>query len=71
MLFGSIAEIACASEVDLEASSVDRLRELLILHVPKLRDMRYAIAVDRRIIADDLDLNGSEEIAVLPPFAGG
>jgi molybdopterin converting factor small subunit len=30
-----------------------------------------AIAVDRRLVHDDMTFTGAEEIAVLPPFAGG
>jgi molybdopterin converting factor small subunit len=33
--------------------------------------MSYAIAVDRRLVQNDMPFTGTEEIAVLPPFAGG
>ncbi len=71
LLFGMIAEKAGANEVQVEADSVAVLRDALIAHIPGLATMRYAIAVDRTVITDDRALTGSEEIAVLPPFAGG
>ncbi len=71
LLFGSIAEKAGASVLEVDASSVDSLRQRLIARIPGLDRMRYAIAVDRRVITEDRPLAGSEEIAVLPPFAGG
>lgn len=71
LLFGSIAEKAGSPILRLEASSLAELHAALIARVPELRTMRYAIAVDRRVVTTDLVLTGSEEIAVLPPFAGG
>lgn len=71
LLFGSIAEKAGSALLQVEASSVTMLRLELVQRIPELRSMRYAIAVDRMVITDDRELTGTEEIAVLPPFAGG
>lgn len=71
LLFGSIAEKAGASSIEFDAPSLAALRQQLIARIPDLEHMRYAIAVDRVVINEDRPLAGSEEIAVLPPFAGG
>ncbi len=71
LLFGAIAEKAGASTVQVQATSLDALRTALVAHIPGLDRMRYAIAVDRQVVTDDRALSGHEEIAVLPPFAGG
>lgn len=71
LLFGPIAEKAGASILRMEASSVNALRQALIARIPDLAHMRYAIAVDRQVVHEDHPLSGGEEIAVLPPFAGG
>jgi len=71
MLFGMLAEKAGTASVEVSASSVADLRAVLRKHIAGLDAMSYAIAVDRRIVKDDRALKGSEEIAVLPPFAGG
>jgi molybdopterin converting factor small subunit len=55
----------------LEASSLAELRQRLAERIPELPGLCHAIAVDRTIVHDDRTLTGSEEIAVLPPFAGG
>ena len=47
------------------------LRRSLAARISGLDQLSYAIAVDRRIVHQDVPLTGSEEIAVLPPFAGG
>ncbi len=71
LLFGMIAEKAGATTIIVAPGSLGELRSMLQQRIPDLAGMRYAIAVDRRIVPDDMSLTGSEEIAVLPPFAGG
>lgn len=71
LLFGMIAERAGANEVQVDVATVAALREALIARIPGLVAMRYAIAVDRRVVVGDQALTGAEEVAVLPPFAGG
>lgn len=70
-LFGMIAEKAGADTLSVEAGSIAALRKALEQRIPGLAELRYAIAVDRHIVRDDLPLTGREEIALLPPFAGG
>lgn len=70
-LFGAIAEKAGASTIQLDAPTVAELRQALIQRIPGLANLSHAIAVERRIVTGDHALSGTEEIAVLPPFAGG
>ncbi|MBK7945846.1 MAG: MoaD/ThiS family protein [Flavobacteriales bacterium] len=71
LLFGMIAERAGADCIDLNAADTTELRSMLTERINGLESLSYAIAVDRVIINKDMPLTGSEEIAVLPPFAGG
>jgi molybdopterin synthase sulfur carrier subunit len=71
LLFGIIAEKAGTARIGVEAGSVAALRSSLHARIPALDGLSYAIAVDRRIVHEDRVLTGHEEIAVLPPFAGG
>ena len=71
LLFGMIAEKAGAADVDMTAVSTHALKRELEQRIPGLDRMSYALAVDRRVVTDDLPLTGKEEIALLPPFAGG
>lgn len=71
LLFGMIAEKAGATEIIADAASVVALRKELEERITGLAQMRYALAVDRRVEVGDRPLTGQEEIAVLPPFAGG
>lgn len=70
-LFGMIAEKAGAKAITLSASSVQGLKQAAEQRIHGLAALSYAIAVDRRIINGDAPLNGNEEVALLPPFAGG
>lgn len=71
LLFGLIAERAGTDRLAVEADTLSVLRATLKERIPQLAEMSYAIAVDRTIIHGEMSLTGSEEIAVLPPFAGG
>lgn len=71
MLFGLIAEKAGVDHLDIEAATTSTLRQVLASRIAGLDQLSYAIAVDRRIVHADRSLTGTEEIAVLPPFAGG
>lgn len=71
MLFGVLAEKAGSASLDLYAASISALRDQLRDRIEGFDRMSYAIAVDRRIVRDDVPLTGQEEVAVLPPFAGG
>jgi molybdopterin converting factor small subunit len=71
LLFGMIAEKAGTDRIAVEAGSIGALRQALMQRIPELAKLSYAIAVDRQVVHDDSSLTGREEIAVLPPFAGG
>ncbi len=71
MLFGILAEKAGTDRLQLNVGSIAGLKEQLAARIEHFDRYTYAIAVDCQIIQGDRALNGSEEIAVLPPFAGG
>lgn len=71
LLYGIIAEKAGAAAIDVQAASLGELRLRLAERVPGIEQLSHAIAVDRQLVRTDMPLSGSEEIAVLPPFAGG
>ncbi len=70
-LYGMIAEKAGAEQVEVQASNTVELVVALREHVPGLDTLSYALAVDRTIVNESVNLTGKEEVAVLPPFAGG
>ncbi|MBL4668870.1 MAG: MoaD/ThiS family protein [Flavobacteriales bacterium] len=71
--FGMTAE-ASGKEgelLDNKYSSVQILRKELLNKYPGLIKMNFKIAVNQHIVDDNCLLSGNEEIALLPPFAGG
>lgn len=70
-LFGMIAEKAGAATIQVDAGGVHELQRALEERINGLAQLSYAIAVDRRIVNEDKPLNGTEDVALLPPFAGG
>lgn len=71
LLFGLIAEKAGCDRIEVQVTSVAQLRRSVAERIPDLSRLEHVIAVDRVIVQDDRPLTGREEIAVLPPFAGG
>lgn len=71
--FGMIAEWAGTSEqfIEFSKSTVRDLKTQLETEHPKLKGISYQVAVDQKIASIDLELNENNEIALLPPFAGG
>lgn len=71
LLFGMIAGRAGTDCLELVAADTAELKALLAARVEGLNELSYALAVNRVIVSGEVSLSGDEEIAVLPPFAGG
>jgi sulfur-carrier protein len=72
--FGMIAEWMNCSEQVIELESgftVADVRAYLEKKNQKLSGISYQVAVDNKISALDVALTEENEIALLPPFAGG
>lgn len=73
--FGMIAETIGKQEEKVEIFSqqisVALLVELLLKKYPDLNLKSFKIAVNQSIAENDTLINENDEIALLPPFAGG
>ena len=70
--FGMIAEAIEKSEEEISsAKDIVALTAELELKYPKLKDLNYKFAVNQSLVADNVPLYDNDEIALLPPFAGG
>lgn len=70
-LYGIIAEQAGTEHVNVDASNTDQLVEQLEERIIGLSQLSYAVAVQRKLVSGNVKLQGHEEVALLPPFAGG
>jgi len=70
--FGLIAEAIHKSEEDfLLVENLETLTLQLESEYPKLKDLNYKFAVNQTLVATNITLKENDEIALLPPFAGG
>jgi molybdopterin converting factor small subunit len=71
LLFGMLAEKAGTTRLQVDATSIAELRRCVAEYIPDLHRLDHVIAVDRIVVLEDRPLAGNEEVAFLPPFAGG
>ncbi len=72
LFFGRLKEIVGTSELKIDSvDDIESLRKVLIEKFPKLKDEVFAIAVNYEIINGNIQLDRNDEIALLPPIAGG
>ena len=71
--FGMIAEWVGTPENELEfsGSTVSDLKSQLERSYSQLKRNSFQVAVNHQIASTDLVLNENDEVAIMPPFAGG
>lgn len=71
--FGMIAEAVGKENEEFEFtnSSVEELDQLIKNKYEKLFTMNYKVAVNQSFVEENTMLKDNDEIALLPPFAGG
>ena len=74
LYFAQIAEITGISSEEIElvtGNSSNDLIALLEKKYPEIREQKYKLAVNQTLVQKDKTLKENEEVALLPPFAGG
>jgi molybdopterin synthase sulfur carrier subunit len=72
LLFGMLAEDIGSAEIQISMTdNVKMLREILMEQYPVLANRQYIIAVNQQKADEDIMLKEGDEIALIPPFAGG
>ena len=72
--FGMIAELVGKETLEIEAfegSVLNEVEAFLLGEYPALENMSYTMSLNRQIVNGDSPLVKHNEIALLPPFAGG
>lgn len=71
--FGMIAEALSkeAEEIELNITSIQELKDYLVNQNSVLDKLNFKIAVNHKLVHLDSKLNNNDEVALLPPFAGG
>ena len=70
--FGSIAEVTNRNEevIIFSGNTIVELLELLNTKYPNLKNINFQVAQNQELVSFEDEITG-EEIALLPPFAGG
>ncbi len=72
LTFGEVADIVNASLFDLkDVEDTDTLKQLLEGKFPRLKETKYAVAVNKKIVNQNVTLEDASIVALLPPFSGG
>jgi molybdopterin synthase sulfur carrier subunit len=72
LFFGVLAEVSATySKNYREVKSIGDLRLRIQDDFPEIVHYNYRISLNNEIINNDPKLNNGDEIALLPPFAGG
>ncbi len=74
LYFGIIAELkGLSSEIQDYNSdlSINQLKLDLNTAIPALNEINYSVAVNQKMVSDDVSLCEGDEVSFFPPFAGG
>jgi molybdopterin synthase sulfur carrier subunit len=70
--FGSVTDVTGIQSEEIESpATLNELSELLISRFPGLSALNYRFSVNRKLTSENPQLADGDEIALLPPFAGG
>ena len=72
IFFGQLKDITGGSTLEMEnVSDLKGLRSALNAKYPLLAELEYIIAVDKKVVHENVGLRDNIEIALLPPYSGG
>jgi molybdopterin synthase sulfur carrier subunit len=69
--FGQLKEIAGVSAIVKDVQDTEELIEELQRKYPALQQVKYAVAVNKKMITSNTILTTGCTVALLPPFSGG
>ncbi|MGN6436985.1 MAG: MoaD/ThiS family protein [Agriterribacter sp.] len=72
MLFGQLKEVTGNSFLQVEnVRDTNELQAKLQSLFPRMAEMKYAIAVNKKIVSTNTVITHESTVALLPPFSGG
>ena len=72
MVFGQLTDITGSNLIRFSGiTDSDSLLEKLKENYPKLGDTKFAIAIDKKIVSENMPLLPGSTIVLMPPFSGG
>jgi molybdopterin synthase sulfur carrier subunit len=72
MFFGQLTDITGSSKISVEdVTDTDSLKQKLFQQFPSLSAAKFRVAVDNKLINDNMRIEQGAKIAFMPPFSGG
>lgn len=72
LFFGQLTDITQISEMVIDdVTDVNSLTEKLILLFPSLATSKYLIALNNKVVVDNLLIPENSKVVLMPPFSGG
>ena len=72
ILFGQLTDITGSNTITVNGvADTDSLVKEVNKLFPSMINVKYRIAVNKKIISDNTEITESSNIALLPPFSGG
>lgn len=72
LFFGVLADICGVKELIVnQATDIDTLQNDLFTKYPLLKNYNFQLVLNAQKVTSNMTLNLNDEVAFLPPFAGG
>lgn len=71
IIFGQLCELLGENLVLNDITDTNSLTETLNKRFPKLADSKYVMAVNKKVVTENISLTNNSTVALLPPFSGG
>ncbi|MEE4115455.1 MAG: MoaD/ThiS family protein [Marinilabiliaceae bacterium] len=72
LLFGVLAEKAGAQRLELEnIEDLESLKDYFNVKYPEFKELSFRVSVNQELVCGNIKLSDGDELALLPPFAGG
>ena len=72
LFFGILSEVCGSSTLQIkDIENIRQLKSHLWKTYPEMKEMDFRIAINKEIVDGKIDFKDGDEIALMPPFAGG
>jgi len=72
MMFGQLEQLTKHKVLEIsDVQDTDSVRAKVSEQFPQIKGLNYLLALNQEIVAENRLLNDQDELALLPPFAGG
>ncbi len=71
IIFGQLCELLGEKLILNDITDTNSLTDTLNKKFPQLADAKYVMAVNKKIVSENIPLINNSTVALLPPFSGG